>query len=119
MSMRGFTALLALAACVLTAGGCGPAWRCGGRHRDRAALADHLGRRQTRPGGEGGGRVVNTLSPRERDIAMVFQRYTLYPHESLSNLDASLRVQMRSEISRVRQELDVTTINVTRTGSRR
>ncbi|HBZ96393.1 MAG TPA: sn-glycerol-3-phosphate ABC transporter ATP-binding protein UgpC, partial [Phycisphaerales bacterium] len=27
-----------------------------------------------------GGRVVNTLEPRERDIAMVFQNYALYPH---------------------------------------
>jgi multiple sugar transport system ATP-binding protein len=27
-----------------------------------------------------GGRVVNDLQPRERDIAMVFQSYALYPH---------------------------------------
>jgi multiple sugar transport system ATP-binding protein len=27
-----------------------------------------------------GGRVVNDLSPKERDIAMVFQNYALYPH---------------------------------------
>ena len=27
-----------------------------------------------------GGRVVNTLEPSERDIAMVFQNYALYPH---------------------------------------
>ena len=129
-----------------------------------------------------GGRVVNTLSPRERDIAMVFQSYALYPHmsvadnisyglrirgmdkqeiarrvkkaaemlelgpllnrrpkqlsggqrqrvamgraivrepqvflmdEPLSNLDAKLRVQMRSEISQVQQELNVTTLYVT------
>ena len=26
------------------------------------------------------GRVVNELSPRERDVAMVFQSYALYPH---------------------------------------
>ena len=30
-----------------------------------------------------GGRVVNALSPRERDIAMVFQSYALYPHMSV------------------------------------
>jgi multiple sugar transport system ATP-binding protein len=129
-----------------------------------------------------GGRVVNTMSPRDRDIAMVFQSYALYPHmsvadnisyglrirgmdkaeinrrvkkaaemlelgplltrrpkqlsggqrqrvamgraivrepqvflmdEPLSNLDAKLRVQMRSEISQVQQELNVTTIYVT------
>jgi multiple sugar transport system ATP-binding protein len=27
-----------------------------------------------------GGRVVNDLPPKERDIAMVFQNYALYPH---------------------------------------
>jgi multiple sugar transport system ATP-binding protein len=129
-----------------------------------------------------GDRVVNTLSPRERDIAMVFQSYALYPHmsvadnisyglrlrkmdkaeiarrvkkaadmlelgpllerrpkqlsggqrqrvamgraivrepqvflmdEPLSNLDAKLRVQMRSEIAQVQHDLNVTTIYVT------
>src|SRR6476620_4331298 len=30
-----------------------------------------------------GGRVVNELSPKERDIAMVFQNYALYPHLSV------------------------------------
>ena len=129
-----------------------------------------------------GDRVVNTLSPKDRDIAMVFQSYALYPHmsvadniayglrirrmdkteidrrvkkvadmlelapllerkpkqlsggqrqrvamgraivrepqvflmdEPLSNLDAKLRVQMRSEIAQVQHDLDVTTIYVT------
>jgi multiple sugar transport system ATP-binding protein len=129
-----------------------------------------------------GGRVVNELAPRDRDIAMVFQSYALYPHlsvydnmafalklrkvskdeidrrvreaarilgledflgrkpralsggqrqrvamgraivrepqaflmdEPLSNLDAKLRVQMRSEIARIQHDLDVTTIYVT------
>ena len=27
-----------------------------------------------------GSRVVNTLAPKDRDIAMVFQNYALYPH---------------------------------------
>src|SRR5437868_10537136 len=27
-----------------------------------------------------GGRVVNDMPPKERDIAMVFQNYALYPH---------------------------------------
>ena len=27
-----------------------------------------------------GGRVVNNVPPKERDIAMVFQNYALYPH---------------------------------------
>ncbi len=129
-----------------------------------------------------GDRVVNTLPPKERDIAMVFQNYALYPHmsvydnmgfglklrklpkeeidkrvreaagilglqeflsrkpkalsggqrqrvamgraivrepkaflmdEPLSNLDAKLRVQMRSEIARIQHELRVTTLYVT------
>jgi multiple sugar transport system ATP-binding protein len=128
------------------------------------------------------GRVVNTLPPKERDIAMVFQNYALYPHmtvfdnmafsmklagapaevmqqevsraakilgleallqryprqlsggqrqrvamgraivrnpqvflfdEPLSNLDAKLRVQMRSEIRELHQRLKVTTVYVT------
>jgi multiple sugar transport system ATP-binding protein len=129
-----------------------------------------------------GERVVNTLPPKDRDIAMVFQNYALYPHmsvfdnmafglklqklpkakinervrdaarilgladllerkpkalsggqrqrvamgraivrhpqaflmdEPLSNLDAKLRVQMRSEIARIQHDLGVTTIYVT------
>jgi multiple sugar transport system ATP-binding protein len=129
-----------------------------------------------------GGRVVNDLPPKERDIAMVFQNYALYPHmtvaanmafsmklrgapqdeiearvnraaeilglsqllarfprqlsggqrqrvamgraivrdpqvflfdEPLSNLDAKLRVQMRTEIKELHQRLKTTTIYVT------
>src|SRR5215207_11252557 len=32
-----------------------------------------------------GGRVVNQLEPKERDIAMVFQNYALYPHMTVRN----------------------------------
>jgi multiple sugar transport system ATP-binding protein len=129
-----------------------------------------------------GDRVVNNLSPRDRDIAMVFQNYALYPHmtvrdnmgfalklakvpqeeinrkveeaarildltehldrkpsnlsggqrqrvamgraivrdpqaflmdEPLSNLDAKLRVQMRTEVSRLQRDLSTTTVYVT------
>ena len=129
-----------------------------------------------------GDRVVNDVAPKERDIAMVFQSYALYPHltvganmgfslklakapkaeirqrvgeaaqilglehlldryprnlsggqrqrvamgraivrqpqvflfdEPLSNLDAKLRVQMRSEIKQLHQRLKTTTIYVT------
>ena len=31
-----------------------------------------------------GGRVVNDLPPKERDIAMVFQSYALYPHKTVA-----------------------------------
>jgi multiple sugar transport system ATP-binding protein len=129
-----------------------------------------------------GDHVVNDLPPRDRDIAMVFQSYALYPHmtvrenmgfalklakvdkkeinqrveeaaqildlteqldrkpanlsggqrqrvamgraivrqpaaflmdEPLSNLDAKLRVQMRTEVSRLQQRLGTTTVYVT------
>jgi multiple sugar transport system ATP-binding protein len=129
-----------------------------------------------------GGRVVNTVPPKDRDIAMVFQNYALYPHmsvadnmgfslklkgipkseiavkvdhaadilglrplldrlprqlsggqrqrvamgraivrdpqvflfdEPLSNLDAKLRVQMRTEIRQLHQRLRTTTVYVT------
>jgi sn-glycerol 3-phosphate transport system ATP-binding protein len=32
-----------------------------------------------------GGRIVNTIEPAERDIAMVFQNYALYPHMTVYN----------------------------------
>jgi multiple sugar transport system ATP-binding protein len=129
-----------------------------------------------------GGDVVNDVPPKDRDIAMVFQNYALYPHmtvaenmsfglrlkrypkpeikarveeaarilditelldrkpkqlsggqrqrvamgraivrhpkvflfdEPLSNLDAKLRVQMRTEIKKVHQKVRTTTVYVT------
>ncbi len=129
-----------------------------------------------------GDRLVNDLPPKERDVAMVFQNYALYPHmtvaanmafslklrgapqteidarvkraadilglgpylqrfprqlsggqrqrvamgraivrdpqvflfdEPLSNLDAKLRVQMRTEIKELHQRLKTTTVYVT------
>src|SRR3569832_971318 len=32
-----------------------------------------------------GGRIVNQIEPAERDIAMVFQNYALYPHMTVYN----------------------------------
>lgn len=41
-----------------------------------------------------GDRVVNKLAPRERDIAMVFQDYALYPHKTVrENMGFSLKVR--------------------------
>jgi multiple sugar transport system ATP-binding protein len=129
-----------------------------------------------------GGDVVNEIAPKDRDIAMVFQNYALYPHmsvrdnmafplklakapqeeieskvteaarildleqhldrrpanlsggqrqrvamgraivrdpraflmdEPLSNLDAKLRVQMRTEVARLQSQLGTTTVYVT------
>ena len=41
-----------------------------------------------------GGRVVNNLEPKDRDIAMVFQNYALYPHMSVyENMSYGLRIK--------------------------
>ena len=41
-----------------------------------------------------GGRVVNNLAPKERDVAMVFQNYALYPHMTVyENLAFSLKIR--------------------------
>src|SRR3712207_5530875 len=41
-----------------------------------------------------GDRVVNRMPPRERDVAMVFQTYALYPHKSIyDNLAFPLRLR--------------------------
>src|SRR5215203_3955057 len=45
-----------------------------------------------------GGRVVNELEPRERDIAMVFQSYALYPHMSVrQNMAFNLKLRAEAE----------------------
>src|SRR6202034_3481675 len=49
------------------------------------------------------GRVVNTVEPKDRDIAMVFQNYALYPHMSVyDNMAYGLRMRhmSRDEIGR-------------------
>jgi multiple sugar transport system ATP-binding protein len=50
-----------------------------------------------------GGRVANGLPPRERNVAMVFQDYALYPHKTVrGNLEFPLRMRglARAEIER-------------------
>src|SRR5687768_10511592 len=40
------------------------------------------------------GRVVNNLEPKDRDIAMVFQNYALYPHMSVfDNMAYGLKIR--------------------------
>ncbi len=62
-----------------------------------------------------GNRVVNTLTPKDRDIAMVFQNYALYPHLSVyENIAFGLRLrrEAKEEIERrvswAAQMLDLT-----------
>ncbi len=58
-----------------------------------------------------GDRVVNDVAPKDRDIAMVFQNYALYPHMSVfDNMAFGLKLRKfpRAEIDeRVRQAADV------------
>ena len=58
-----------------------------------------------------GGRVVNALTPKERDIAMVFQNYALYPHMTVrDNMAFSLNLAKQSKASieeRVRKAADI------------
>jgi sn-glycerol 3-phosphate transport system ATP-binding protein len=58
-----------------------------------------------------GGRVVNKLEPKDRDIAMVFQNYALYPHMSVAeNMAYGLRIRgfARADIeTRVQRAADI------------
>jgi multiple sugar transport system ATP-binding protein len=59
-----------------------------------------------------GDRVVNDLAPRDRDIAMVFQNYALYPHKTVyENLAFGLRMrkvpkdEQRRRVEEIAQKL--------------
>jgi sn-glycerol 3-phosphate transport system ATP-binding protein len=58
-----------------------------------------------------GDRVVNDLEPKDRDIAMVFQNYALYPHMSVyENMSYGLRIRAlpKTEIeTRVRRAAEI------------
>src|SRR6516162_5718827 len=58
-----------------------------------------------------GGQVVNNMRPRDRDVAMVFQDYALYPHMTVfGNISLSLRARCmaKTEIGeRVRRVADM------------
>jgi multiple sugar transport system ATP-binding protein len=61
-----------------------------------------------------GGREVTHLPPRDRDVAMVFQNYALYPHMSVfDNLAFGLRnrgipePQVRREVERVAEMMEI------------
>jgi multiple sugar transport system ATP-binding protein len=50
-----------------------------------------------------GDRVVNDVAPKDRDIAMVFQNYALYPHMTVrENLEFGLRIRRTAPPERAR-----------------
>ncbi len=62
-----------------------------------------------------GGRVVNDLEPAERDIAMVFQNYALYPHMSVyGNMAYGLKIrglpkaEIEARVSKAAAMLEIT-----------
>jgi multiple sugar transport system ATP-binding protein len=62
-----------------------------------------------------GDTLVNSLAPRDRDIAMVFQNYALYPHMNIrENMGFGLKIQQipRKEIdARVHEAADILGLN--------
>src|ERR1700735_2560748 len=58
-----------------------------------------------------GERVVNHLAPKDRDIAMVFQNYALYPHKTVAeNMGFALKLRHASKAeidARVRRAADI------------
>jgi sn-glycerol 3-phosphate transport system ATP-binding protein len=53
-----------------------------------------------------GGRVVNNMEPAERDIAMVFQNYALYPHMSVfDNMAYGLKIK-KMPMEEIKQRVD-------------
>lgn len=55
-----------------------------------------------------GGRIVNDLPPKDRNIAMVFQNYALYPHMTVKdNLAFGLKVRKTPRLEIERQVCDV------------
>ena len=62
-----------------------------------------------------GGTVVNDLPPKDRDIAMVFQNYALYPHMTVfENMSFGLRLkkfpkaEIKTRVERAARILDIT-----------
>jgi multiple sugar transport system ATP-binding protein len=62
-----------------------------------------------------GGRVVNNLAPKDRDIAMVFQNYALYPHKTVAqNMSFALKLrhapkaEIDRRVKRAAEILDIT-----------
>jgi len=63
------------------------------------------------------GQRVNDLSPVQRDVAMVFQNYALYPHMTVAqNIGFTLKMrkltasEIRSRVERVAQSLELSAL---------
>ena len=57
------------------------------------------------------GRMVNNLEPKERDIAMVFQNYAIYPHMTVrKNIGFGLRTSRMSKIEKKKRLEEVAEI---------
>ena len=58
-----------------------------------------------------GGRQMNTVEPRDRDVAMVFQDYALYPHMSVAdNIGFGLKMRKSSEADIKRRVADAASV---------
>ncbi|WP_432736896.1 ABC transporter ATP-binding protein [Maridesulfovibrio sp. FT414] len=58
-----------------------------------------------------GDRIVTNVSPKDRNVAMVFQNYALYPHMTVSeNMGFSLKMHKKSKEETDRRVLDVAKI---------
>ncbi len=54
-----------------------------------------------------GGRIINDVAPKDRDVAMVFQSYALYPHMTAAeNMGFSLRMQKLPK-TEIRRQVEV------------
>ena len=69
-----------------------------------------------------GGTEVNDVKPKDRDIAMVFQNYALYPHMTVAdNIGFALKLRQvpKDEISgQVAEAADILDLSSTSTASR-
>ncbi|MBL8832838.1 MAG: sn-glycerol-3-phosphate ABC transporter ATP-binding protein UgpC [Rhodospirillales bacterium] len=55
-----------------------------------------------------GGRIVNRVEPKDRDIAMVFQNYAIYPHMTVAkNIGFGLRSRAMSVVEKERRVADI------------
>jgi iron(III) transport system ATP-binding protein len=89
------------------------------KRRSAADIGDSVEHGLRQVGLEGlGGRMISELSGGQQQRVALARAIAIKPRvllfdEPLSNLDAKLRVQMRSEIGRLQKELAITTIYVT------